>query len=129
MATLDNIDLSSFSYQDSRGLSNWKVFTPVFTGLTLVGGLTATGRFYVIGRMVAFQVRFSAATSLASTAGTSYLALPTESGGFGGFAVMANDTTKAAVGNCHIDVTAKRAYLPTQGASGNVFTLAGFYER
>jgi hypothetical protein len=41
---------------------------------------------------------------------------------------MTNDTTNIAVGVCHIDHATSRCYLPAQAASGNTFTLAGWYE-
>lgn len=76
--------------------------------------------------MLQFQVEFSAATSIASTAGTDYMNLPIAQAGLAGMAVMTNDTTNIAVGLCHIK--SSRCYLPTQGASGNTFHLCGWYE-
>lgn len=122
------IDQTSFSWRDLIGQDRWTEFTPVFGSLTVVGATTYTGRLRVVGRSVQFQVSFSAATSIASTAGTDYLTLPITAKGLSGMATMTNDTSNIAVGVCHIDVTNSRCYIPTQGASGNTFTLSGWYE-
>lgn len=122
------IDLKSFSHRDSIGQDKWTVFTPVFGSLTVVGATNYTGRFRIVGKSVEFQVQFSAATSIASVAGTDYLNLPVSAKGLAGMAVMTNDTTNISVGLCHIDVSTSRCYLPTQTASGNTFTLCGWYE-
>ena len=122
------IDPASFPYRDLLGIDMWESFTPVFGSLTVIGATTYSGRYRVVGRQLQFQVRFSAATSIASLAGTDYLTLPIAAKGFSGIATMTNDTTNIAVGTCHIDVTTSRCYLPTQIASGNTFTLCGSYE-
>ena len=122
------MDQTSFSYKDLYGQDQWIVFTPVFGSLTVIGATSYTGRRRIVGKMCEFQVQFSAATSIASTAGTDYLSLPVTARGLSGVAVMTNDTTNIAVGVCHVDVATSRCYLPTQVASGNTFTLAGSYE-
>ena len=122
------MDLKSFSYLDSIGQDKWTVFTPVFGSLTVVGATSYAGRYRIVGRSLQFQVQFSAATSIASVAGTDYLNLPITAKGLAGMAVMTNDTTNISVGVCHIDVSTSRCYLPTQTASGNTFTLCGWYE-
>ena len=124
-----NLDWDSFSYQNILGLDSWTSFTPVFTSLTVVGGTSYSGRWRRVGKKVEFQVKFSAATSIASTAGTTYMALPVGSAkGLAGMSVMTNNNTLTAVGVCHVDVATSRVYLPAQVASGNVFTVAGWYE-
>jgi hypothetical protein len=128
LALPDRLDETSFAYLDITSQDNWKSFTPVFGSLTVVGATNYTGRYHVEGKVIRFQVRFSAATSIASTAGTDYLTLPIAAKGLTGMAVMTNATTNIAVGTCHIDSTNGRCYLPTQGASGNTFNLAGWYE-
>ncbi len=125
---MEPVDYSSFAYQDSVGRDKWTQFTPAFGSLTVVGATSYYGRFRVVGKSLQFQVKFSAATSIASVAGTDYLTLPINAKGYSGMAVMTNDTTNISVGNCHIDVDNSRCYLPTQTASGNVFTLCGWYE-
>ena len=123
------IDPNSFSYNDLCGIDRWEQFTPIFGSLTVVGATSYTGRYRDVGRSVQFQVTFSAATSIASVAGTDYLTLPRTAKGIAGIATMTNDTTNIAVGVCHIDTATSRCYLPTQIASGNTFTLCGSYER
>jgi hypothetical protein len=127
-AELDDIDPKSFAYLDVTNQELWRSFTPSFTSLTVVGATSYTGRLRVVGRQCQWQVQASAATSIASTAGTTYLALPIAAKGVAGMGVMTNDTSKQNVGNCHVDVTNSRAYLPAQAASGNVFTIAGWHE-
>jgi hypothetical protein len=124
----DQIDKKSFSWNDMVGQSKWSDWSPVFGSLTVVGATSYFGRYRIVGRSVEFQVKFSAATSIASTAGTDYLNLPITAAGYAGTAAMTNDTTNIAVGLCHIDVSTSRCYLPTQAASGNVFMLCGAYE-
>ena len=122
------VDEKSFAYRDLKSQDVWQSFTPVFGSLTVVGATSYTGRYRIVGRSVQFQVQFSAATSIASTAGTDYLTLPATAKGLSGMAVMTNDTTNVAVGICHIDVATSRCYLPAQAASGNIFKLCGWYE-
>ena len=122
------IDTKSQSYLDLLSQDKWQSFTPVFGSLTVVGATTYTGRLRIVGAQCFFQVKFLAATSIASVAGTDYLTLPIAAKGYSGMATMTNDTTNIAVGLCHIDTTTSRCYLPTQVASGNTFTLAGWME-
>lgn len=119
---------TGFSYNDILGLDRWISFTPVFGSLTVVGATTYLGRLKVVGRQCFFQVKFSAATSIASAAGTDYLTLPMTALGYSGMATMTNDTSNVAVGTCHIDTATSRCYLPAQAASGNTFMLAGWFE-
>lgn len=122
------LDDKSFAWRDLVGQDKWLDFTPVFGSLTVIGATSYAGRIRVLGKSAQFQVKFSAATSIASTAGTDYLTLPLTANGYSGMAVMTNDTTNIAVGLCHLDVSTSRCYLPTQVASGNVFNLAGCFE-
>ena len=123
-----NVDAKAFAYRDLAGNDQWNAFTPVFGSLTVVGATSYTGRYRIVGASVQFQVKASAATSIASTAGTDYLNLPIAAKGVAGIATMTNDTTNIAVGVCHIDTATSRCYLPTQAASGNTFTICGSYE-
>lgn len=122
------IDQKSFSYNDLLGQDSWTKFVPIFGSLTVVGATNYSGRFKVIGKQLFFQVSFSAATSIASVAGTSYFTLPISAKGLSGLATMTNDTTNVAVGLCHVDADTSRVYLPTQTASGNTFLLSGWVE-
>ena len=130
MNELDGIELAkdSFSWRDLVSQDTWNTFTPVFGSLTVIGATSYSGRYRFVGRKCEFQVKFSAATSIASTAGTDYLTLPFTALGLSGMATMTNDTTNIAVGTCHLDVATSRCYLPTQVASGNTFNLTGWYE-
>ena len=123
-----HISEQSFSFLDLTGQDKWNSFSPVFGSLTVIGATSYSGRYRFVGRKCEFQVRFSAATSIASSAGTDYLTLPFAAAGLTGMAVMTNDTTNIAVGTCHLDVATSRCYLPTQGASGNTFNLTGWFE-
>lgn len=127
---LDGLELNKtgFAYRDLLQQDRWIAFDPTFTSLTVIGATSYSGRHRTVGKMCQFQVQFSAATSVASTAGTTYLTLPITAQGLAGMATMTNDTTNIAVGTCHLDVATSRCYLPTQAASGNVFNLCGSYE-
>ena len=129
MNVLDNVpvDFKSFSWRDLLGQDLWQTFT-VSATLTLVGTLTAEGRYRFVGRQCQFQVTLVASTSIATTAGTSYINLPVGAQGIAGMALMTNDTTNVAVGVCHVDVVTSRCYLPSQSASGNTFNVCGSYE-
>ena len=124
------IDPNSWAFLELQDRDAWIVFTPVFGSLTVIGATSYSGRLRVVGRQCQFQVQFSAATSIASVAGTDYLTLPitASAGGLAGIATMTNDTSNIAVGVCHIDVATSACYLPAQSASGNVFTICGSYE-
>lgn len=131
MSALDNqpIDEKSFAYRDQLSIDKWDSFTPVFTSLTTVGTTSFSGRYRLVGRSCQFEVQVSAGTSIASVAGTTYMALPVSPAkGIAGMAIMSDKTANTAVGTCHIDVTNSRCYLPAQGASGHVFNLCGSYE-
>lgn len=126
----DNTDISqqSFAYADLTGSDAWSPWTPIRTGWTDVGTPTVTGRFKVVGKQCFIQVKVVPSTSIATTAGTSYIALPIAAKGFSGAVAMYNATTNIIVGMSGIDVTNSRAHLPTQGASGNTFAIFGQYE-
>lgn len=119
----------SFSYRDLLSLDRWDSF-PVSASLTVVGTPTYTGRYRFVGKQCFFQISLVSSASIASTAGTHYVSLPTAAKGLGGQATMTDATAKIAVGNCHIDtsVTPARAYLPSLVASGDTFIVAGWYE-
>ena len=119
----------TFTFRDSQGQDRWETtWTPVFGSLTVVGATSYSGRYRLIGRLCQIQVKFSAATSIASNAGTDYLNLPIAAAGLAGIGVMTNATTRTSVGLCHLDVSTSRLYLPAQAASANVFNLFAEYE-
>ena len=123
----DYADTKSFSWRDLLGIDRWESFT-VTVLLTVVGTPTYTGRYRIVGRQCQFQVTLVATTSIASVAGTNYVDLPIAAKGIAGMATMTNDTTNVALGVCHVDVATSRCYLPTLVASGNTFTVCGFFE-
>lgn len=122
------INEKGFALRDLLDIDRWESFPVVFGSLTVVGATSYTGRRRFVGKECQFQVQFSAATSIASVAGTDYLTLPVAAKGLAGIATMTNDTTNVAVGVCHIDVATSRCYLPAQAASGSVFTICGVFE-
>jgi hypothetical protein len=121
------IDPASFAFRDLIGRDLWESFV-VSASVTVVGSPTYVGRYHVAGKVCHFQISAVSDTSIATTAGTSFFALPIAAKGIGGVASMTNDTTNIAVGVCHIDVANSRVYPPSQGASGNTFTICGWYE-
>lgn len=129
MNPFDNQEIAreSFAYRDLLGVDRWEDFT-VSASITVVGTPTYTGRFRIVGRQCFFQISAVATTSIATTAGTSYFALPRTAKGIGGVATMTDDTTNVAVGVCHIDVANSRVYPPSQAASADTFTICGQYE-
>jgi len=85
-----NIDHKSFAWNDLFGQDHWGAWPVVFGSLTVVGAPAYLGRYRIVGRQVQFEVKFSAATSIASVAGTDYLNLPITANGYAGMAVMTN---------------------------------------
>lgn len=126
IAWFQSLARASFSYKDLLGQDKWETWTPTYSFATATS-LTVTGRYKVVGKQCFFQVK-SSGTSLATTAGTSYIALPIPAKGFGGAGMMSDDTANTAVGVGHMDVTDSRFYPPTQAASGNTFIFCGSYE-
>src|SRR3990167_6018107 len=121
-----NLDPTSFAFKDLLGQDAWEEFTPTYSFATATS-LTVTGRFHVVGKMCFWQVK-SSGTSLATTAGTSYIDLPVTAKGHGGSGQMSNDTGNTPVGTGHVDVASSRFYPPTQGASANTFIFSGWNE-
>ena len=103
-------------------------FTVTRSGWTDVGSPTVTGRYQVAGNICLFEVKVVPATTVATTAGTSYVALPVTAAGIAGMATMMDITTLIAIGDCAVDVTNSRVYVPTQLATGDTLTIAGAYE-
>jgi hypothetical protein len=128
MNDLDGIDLNKngFAYRDLISQDRWTEWTPTYSFATATS-LTVSGRFKVVGKTCYFQVKVSG-TSMATTAGTSYVDLPIAAAGYAGTGIMSNDTTNVTVGSGHLDVATSRFYPPGQAASGNTFTMAGWFE-
>lgn len=116
----------------SRGsfskLNIWSAFTPARTGWTDVGAPTVTGRSCKVNNLAYFQVKVVPATTTATVAGTSYIALPYTALGLGGDGSMIDLTTLIGIGNCVISVANSRIYVPTQTATGDALIVAGWFE-
>lgn len=110
--------------------TSWASWTPTRTGWTDVGAPTVTARYCTLFRTTFFQIKIIPATTTATVAGTSYVSLPVAQSGsaLAGEGSMMNITTLVAVGTCAMDMTNGRIYVPTQGATANTLTIAGFYE-
>lgn len=121
------IDEKSFSYRDLLSLDRWEPFT-VSTNLVAVGTPVYVGRFRVVGRECQFQASLVAGTSVATTTGVHYLALPIAAKGLAGEATMTNTSTNISVGACAVNVSTSRCYLPSQVPSAATFAVAGRYE-
>lgn len=119
-------DRASFAWRDLLGIDIWIDSTPTYS-FTTATSVTIAMRWKKVGRLVLFTVSMSG-TSIATTAGASYIDLPHAATGYGGLAGMTNETTNVAVGLCDIKVSNSRCYLPTQAASANTFKVGGFYE-
>jgi hypothetical protein len=130
MNALDGLSLdpASFAMRDLQGQDVWTEFTPVFGSLTVVGATSYSGRYRFVGRECEFQVQFSAATSIASVAGTTSMETPAAAKGFGGTITMHDLTTNNEVGSGPIKASNSRAYLPLQPVSSDTFLLKGSFE-
>lgn len=125
----DNKQISerSASFLDLTGQDRWSTDWTVSYSFATATSLTVVGRFKVVGKMCFWQVK-SSGTSIATTTGASYIALPVAAKGYGGMGQMSNDTGNTPVGTGHVDVANSRFYPPTQGASGDTFIFAGWNE-
>lgn len=120
------LDYKSFSFLDLLGQGKWTAWTPTYSFATATN-LTVVGRFLIVGKLCFWQVQ-STGTSLATTAGTSYINMPFPAVGYGGQGTMDNMTTNVSVGRGPVNASTDRFYPPTQGASANAFSFTGFYE-
>lgn len=125
---IENPKRDSFAWLNLLGQDRWTDWTPTRTGWTDVGTPTVTGRYREVGRKREFQVKVTPGTSIATTAGTSYISLPGTATGLAGSGTMQNITANTAVGVCVIDVANSRCYVPSQLASGNTFVISGWFE-
>lgn len=121
-----NVNKFGFAYLDLIGQGKWETWTVTYSFATATA-LTVSGRFLIVGNICFFQVK-STGTSLATTAGTSYIDMPVTAKGYGGGGMMFNDTTHVNVGTGNVSVSGNKFYPPTQGASGNDFVFTGSYE-
>ena len=123
------VDEASFAYRNLVGVDRWETNWTVSSSVSTAGTLTASGRYRIQGRQCEFQAQLQGSTSIATTSGTHYLALPiSPAKGLGGIAAMVNTSTNVAVGVCSINVSTSRCYLPSLGASAAPHVVAGWYE-
>lgn len=109
-------------------LTVWSTFTPNRTGWTDVGSATVTGRKCKVGNVGYFQVKVVPGVTTATVAGTSYIDLPFTAAGIGGDASMTDLTTFVSVGNCVVDATNSRVYVPAQAATSDSLNISGWFE-
>ncbi len=112
-----------------RGLDRWEtLWAPVRIGWTDVGVPTVTARFRIVGKQFFFQVRVVPSTTVATAAGTSYIVSAINMAGLGGDGNMVDSTTLIAIGACAFDIPNSRIYVPSQVATGDIITIAGWHE-
>lgn len=111
-------------------VSAWASWTPTRTGWVDVGTPTVTARYCQVGAVIHFQVKVVPATTTATTAGTSYISLPTSMGAssLSGDGSFMDNTTFISVGPCVFSPSNSRCYVPSQAATGDTLTIAGWYE-
>ena len=125
---IEGVVQQSFSFKDLYGNDRWEIWTPVRVGFSEVGTPILTGRFHVIGKQCFIQASIVPGTTVASTAGTSYIELPIKAQGLSGDGSMMDRTTLVSVGTIVIDVTNSRCYTPSQIATGDTLLIAAWYE-
>ena len=104
------------------------VWTPAWTGLTVVGALTTSGRYTRLEHLVAVHVEVQGATSTASTVGTTYVNnLPFTALASAG-ALATDFSTGVGLVNGQIVIATTRLYPPTWAASADRFGLDAVYE-
>ena len=77
-----------------------------------------------------FQIKVVPGTTVATVAGTSYVSLPVAMGAsaLSGDGSMMNISTFISIGAVVFDATNSRVHVPSQLATGNSLTIAGWYE-
>lgn len=129
MNAFDNVPINEkgFAFRDLLGVDRWDSFV-VSTNLVAVGTPAYVGRYRIVGKACEFQATFVAGTSIATTTGLHYFALPIGAKGLAGEASMTNTSTNAVVGGVAINVAQSRGYFPSQVPSAATFAVAGRYE-
>lgn len=103
------------------------VFTPVWTGLTIVGTPTYSAVYTKIGSLVYFTINISSTVTTASTAGTTFFTgLPFATSGQNYVISAANAVTIVSYGN-GLTNGAGTTFTPTWGATANVI-VSGTYQ-
>lgn len=111
-------------------ITAWTSWTPTRTGWTDVGSPTISARYCQIGNVIHFQVKVVPGVTTATTAGTSYISLPVSMGAnsLSGDGSFMDNTTFISIGPCVFNPANSRCYVPTQAATGDTLTIAGWYE-
>jgi hypothetical protein len=100
-------------------------WTPDLTNMTVVGSPTVAGTYTKIGRFVYFECRVLA-TTIASTAGASYISgLPFTAGQVSSF-IAINASSSVALGSGQVNGVI--LYTPTFGATAATISCSGSYE-
>jgi hypothetical protein len=119
------IPWAQFFDQSWRGDAG-KAWNPVFTNLTQVGAATITGRYYKLSQyLVFFKVTITPATSVSSTAGTTYCDFPVTMQGNGACLSVGN-LLGGGSGMC--DASSNRIYIPALSAVNYPVTIVGMVE-
>ena len=109
-------------------LLNWYeqgTWTPNLTNMTVVGSPAVAGTYTRIGRLVYIECRVSS-TSIASTAGTSYISgLPFAAVQVSSF-IAINASSSVALGSGQVNVTI--LYTPSFSATAATISCSGSYE-
>lgn len=125
--TNSTITNNYFSHQlNPFGYPHWFSFTPTYTSLTVVGASAHTGKYCINGRMVTIQFVTAAATSVASTADTTYMNLPFTPASQGLFITLNNSTYATSYGNGVFTNGLTRAYMPAISATAGVTSFGSF---
>lgn len=131
MNPFDNVEVNDpgFAYRDLVGQDKWLDWTPTRTSWTDVGTApVVNAKWRDVGAECQIQVKVVPGTTVATTAGTSYISLPKRAAGLAGAGVMYNATTLVAIGNCVVDVTNSRLYVPSQTAIGDTIMIVASYQ-
>lgn len=114
----------------SSNVSAWAAWTPTRTGWVDVGTPTVVARYCQVGNVIHFQVKITPATTTATTAGTSYISLPVAMGAssLAGDGSLMDNTTFISVGPCVFNPANSRCYVPSQAATADTLTIAGWFE-
>lgn len=133
---LQLINPASFAWKNLRNEDVWDqrsqadvAFTQQFS-VTVVGTPIYTLRWRLLGRQCFFQAVIDSSTTLATTAGVSYMVLPVTANALslGGQIDMKNAVTNVAIGTGRINPVLNRGYLPAQAAIADQLEISGWYE-
>lgn len=103
-----------------------QIWTPIFTGLTIVGTPSITGTYYQFGNLVYYRIDIIPSTSTTSVSGTTYCNnFPLVFAGFGVCAAVTN-APSAALGM--VDSSVQRIYTPSWSAITSQITIVGVAE-